>query len=56
MWYLEIGGFYNIKNKKIFGRNIFIEHTNKEEFNNMVKRFNKSFISLHSSPLVTKCR
>ena len=40
MWYLEIGGFYNIKNKKIFGRNIFIEYTNKEEFNNMVKRFN----------------
>ena len=35
MWYLEIGGFYNIKNKKIFGRNIFIEHTNKEEFNNI---------------------
>ena len=40
MWYLESSGYYKIKNKKIFGRNIFIEHTNKEEFNNMVKRFN----------------
>lgn len=37
MWYIEMGGMYNINNQKIFGRKIYIHPNKKSEIR---KRFN----------------
>ena len=38
MWYIEMGGMYNIKGQRVFGRKIFIDPDNisevRKKFNN----------------------
>lgn len=39
MWYIEMGGNYNINNKKVFGRKIYVK---SDEISNIRKKFNNT--------------